>query len=251
MGLFGKKKAPDPREQVKEWNKKLRRERNNLERQMSQIKRSEQQAVTSIKQAAKRNDNTSVNILAKEVVGARKAVTRITTAKANIASVETQLTLQVPIIHTLLFDSIYVIGFYFQAAQLRVVGSLQQSTEVMQSMQLLVNVPEVHRTMQELSREMMKAGIMEELVEETLDAMEEAPLDADNDAEVEKVILEITHNSGNKKLTTTAVPEASIDLPELPVERIEDGEEEAAATIPDVKNEVEDMCNRLEELRTS
>ena len=131
------------------------------------------------------------------------------------------------------------------------VGSLQQSTEVMQSMQLLVNVPEVHRTMQELSREMMKAGIMEELVEETLDAMEEAPLDADNDAEVEKVILEITHNSGNKKLTTTAVPEASIDLPELPVERIEDGEEEAAATIPDVKNEVEDMCNRLEELRTS
>ena len=101
MGLFGKKKAPDPREQVKEWNKKLRRERNNLERQMSQIKRSEQQAVTSIKQAAKRNDNTSVNILAKEVVGARKAVTRITTAKANIASVETQLTLQVPMIHNL------------------------------------------------------------------------------------------------------------------------------------------------------
>lgn len=95
MGLFGKKKAPDPREQVKEWNKKLRRERNSLERQINQIKRSEQQAVTSIKQAAKRNDNTSVKILAKEVVGARKAVTRITTAKANIASVETQLTQQV------------------------------------------------------------------------------------------------------------------------------------------------------------
>ena len=141
--------------------------------------------------------------------------------------------------------------FHFQAAQLRVVGSLQQSTEVMQSMQLLVNVPEVHRTMQELSREMMKAGILDEVVEETLDAMEEAPLDVDNDAEVEKVILEITHNSGNKKLTTAAVPEASIDLPELPDERIEDVEQEEAATIPDVNDEVEDMCNRLEELRTS
>ena len=43
MGLFGKKKAPDPREQIKEWNKKLRRERNGLERQINQIKRSEQQ----------------------------------------------------------------------------------------------------------------------------------------------------------------------------------------------------------------
>ena len=52
MGLFGKSAPPDPKEQVKEWSKKLRKERNALDRQLNQIKREEQKAVASIKQAA-------------------------------------------------------------------------------------------------------------------------------------------------------------------------------------------------------
>ena len=51
MGLFGKSAPPDPKEQVKEWSKKLRKERNALDRQINQIKREEQKAVNSIKQS--------------------------------------------------------------------------------------------------------------------------------------------------------------------------------------------------------
>ena len=118
MGLFGKSAPPDPREQVKEWSKKLRKERNALDRQVNQIKREEQKAVASIKQAAKKNDTTSAKILAREVVNARKAVTRITTAKAQINSVEMQM--------------------QQQASQIRVVGALQKSTDVMKSMSNLI-----------------------------------------------------------------------------------------------------------------
>jgi hypothetical protein len=45
MGLFGKSKAPDPKEQVNEWCRKIRKENNGLQRQINQIQRGEQAAV--------------------------------------------------------------------------------------------------------------------------------------------------------------------------------------------------------------
>lgn len=74
--------------------------------------------------------------MAREVVNARKAVTRIHTAKANLSSVEMQMKAQ--------------------AAQLRIAGSLSKSTDVMKSMQQLVKMPEIQKTMMEMSKEMMK-----------------------------------------------------------------------------------------------
>ena len=82
-------------------------------------------------------------IYAKEIVRSRKAVSRVCASKAQINSV--------------------ILGINHQLASLRVAGSIQKSTEVMKSMQALVKVPEVAQTMQELSREMMKAGIIEEV----------------------------------------------------------------------------------------
>jgi len=43
-------------------------------------------------------------------------------------------------------------------AVLRMAGSLQKSTEVMQTMHNLIKVPEVAATMRELSKEMMKVS---------------------------------------------------------------------------------------------
>ena len=43
-----------------------------------------------------------------------------------------------------------------QAAQVRVAGSLSKSADVMKAMQQLVKVPEIQKTMQEMSKEMMK-----------------------------------------------------------------------------------------------
>lgn len=86
-------------------------------------------------------------IYAKEIVRSRKAVSRVCASKAQINSV--------------------MLGINHQSAALRVAGSIQKSTEVMKSMQALVKVPEVAQTMQELSKEMMKAGIIEEVRNES------------------------------------------------------------------------------------
>ena len=45
MGLFGKSKSPDPKEQVNEWCRKIRKENNGLQRQINQIQRGEQNAI--------------------------------------------------------------------------------------------------------------------------------------------------------------------------------------------------------------
>ena len=76
--------------------------------------------------------------MAREVVNARKAVTRIHTAKANLSSVEMQMKAQ--------------------ASQLRIAGCLSKSTDVMKSMQQLVKMPEIQKTMMEMSKEMMKVS---------------------------------------------------------------------------------------------
>lgn len=60
-----------------------------------------------------------------------------------------------------------------QLATLRVAGSLQKSTEVMQAMHKLVSLPEIAANMREMSREMMKAGIIEEMMEETMSFIED------------------------------------------------------------------------------
>ena len=77
-------------------------------------------------------------------------------------------------------------------AQIRVAGAMSQSTEVMQAMQQLVRVPEVARTMQEMSKEMMKAGILEEMMEDTFEGLEDQEeLEEAAQEEVDKVTDDI------------------------------------------------------------
>ena len=224
MGLFGKTKPPDPKEQVKEWTRKLRKERNGLDRQIRQIQRGEAQAVNSIKQAAKKNDPASAKILAREVVNARKAVSRIHTTKANISSVEMQM--------------------QAQASQLRVAGCLQRSTDVMKSMQRLVRIPEIQQTMQDMSKEMMKAGIIEEMMEDTMEALDDPEeLEEDVQKEVDRVLQEITLGVKNDLSKAPRAPEASVELPELPDKEEEEEEKE-------VEEDMEEMQSRLAALRS-
>ena len=122
----------------------------------------------SLKEAAKKGDRDVCKILAKEVVRARKACGKLHTSKAHLNSVSLQLKNQL--------------------ATIRVAGSVSKSTEVMQAMQSLVKVPEVAATMRELSKEMMKAGIIEEMMDETMESIEDSEdMEEEADEEVDKV----------------------------------------------------------------
>ena len=118
MGLFGKDARADPKEQVREWNRKMRQEMRQLDRQINNITREEQKVVRQIKDAAKKGDPDVCKILAKEVVRSRKSVQKLHMTKAQINSI--------------------CMHMQHQLATIRMAGSLQKSTEVMKSMQSVV-----------------------------------------------------------------------------------------------------------------
>ncbi|CAH3175374.1 unnamed protein product [Porites lobata] len=217
MGLFGQTPQKTPKEQVQEWCRGLRKENRNLDRQIRAIQREEEKATRSLRDAAKKGQKDVCMILGKEIVQSRKAVSKIYASKAQLNSVE--------------------MSMKNQLATLRLAGSLEKSSEVMRYMQQLVKVPEIQATMQELSKEMMKAGIIEEMLEDTFEGLEEDDLEEAAQEEVEKVLFEVTKG---------ALGQAGHVTDKLPGE-----EEGAAAMVPsDDEGEMEDMKARLEALRS-
>jgi len=216
MGLFGKTPKKDPKEQVREWSTGMRKEGRKLDRQIRTIKLEEAKVQRSIKEAAKKGDKDVCFILAKEIIQSRKAVNKMHAAKAQLNSVDMQMKNQL--------------------ATLRLAGTLEKSTEVMKGMQNLIKIPEIQATMQEMSKEMMKAGIIEEMLEDTFEGMEDQDEleDAAQD-EVDKILFEVT--SG---VLGQAGPVAAGGL-----ESSKKGVAEA-----DNEEDLEDMQSRLESLRS-
>lgn len=170
--LFGKKTPPKtPQDLAREWKHSLNGEARALDRQMRKIQQTEIRIKQEAKKAAKQGDMGAVRIYAKELLHSRKAVKRMMIAKTQISSVINQIQLQV--------------------SQLKVVGSLQKSTEVMSIMSSLVRVQDISETMANLSREMTKAGLMDEMISDTLDNVLDDVDEEEADEEVNKVVEEV------------------------------------------------------------
>ncbi|XP_046441517.1 charged multivesicular body protein 3-like isoform X1 [Daphnia pulex] len=198
---------------VNEWCSKLRKENSQLDRQIRGIQREEEKVKRSMKEAAKKGDRDVCIILAKEIIHSRKAISKIYTSKAHINSISMQMKNQL--------------------ATLRIAGALQRSTEVMKAMQQLIKIPEVAATMRDLSKEMMKAGIIEEMLEDTLEGLEDTDeLEEAAQQEVDKVLWEIT--AGQLGKAPAAVTD-SLPVPE---------------SVADDEEDLEEMQSRLQALKS-
>jgi len=163
--------GPDPKEQAKQWRADMRGEMRKVDRQITKIQREEVKVKQSIKAAAKRGDNGSAKLLAKEIVRTRKAVTQLHTSKAHMNSVAMQITNQM--------------------SQKALSGQMKKSTEIMASMNKLMKVSEIQDTMQKMSTEMMKAGVIEEMTQDAMEALDESDDEEAADEEVDKVLHEL------------------------------------------------------------
>ncbi|KAI9321542.1 Snf7 family, partial [Dichotomocladium elegans] len=167
--------------QVKKWRQDIRAEQRLIDRQIRSIETEEVKAKRMIKQAAKRNDKTNCRLLAKELVRSQRQKNRLHTSKAQLNSIIMQLE--------------------HQLATIKVAGTIQRSSEVMNAVNRLVRLPEISQTMQHMSMEMMKAGIMDEMIEDTMDMMDDEDLEEAADEEVDKILFRITdgtvQNGGN------------------------------------------------------
>ena len=165
--LIGKRLTPE--EQVKKWRSSVRQNERELDRILRNIDKEQLKTKKVIKDAAKRNDTNSCRILAKEIVSSNKQKERIFTSKAQLNSL--------------------IMGMQQQLAVTKVTGALQKSTETMKIVNRLMRIPELTANMREMSMEMMKAGVIEEMIQDTF---EDETIEEEAEEEVEKVLFEIT-----------------------------------------------------------
>jgi len=194
-----------------------------LDREIQNLKTLEVKTRNLIVQASKRAQrnpsqakqaSAETRIFARELLRVRKQEQRLTTSKATLNSVGMQVN---------------------EAFGMRKIeGSIKSSVGIMKDVNTLVRLPELTGTMQELSMELVKAGIIEEMVEDSMpnDELLEGE-DEEAESEVDKVLGEILKD----KVQAPAVP---MDQPTEPaIEEDLDSEEMMAA-----------MRGRLEALKS-
>ncbi|KAG5440741.1 hypothetical protein PCK2_000177 [Pneumocystis canis] len=152
----------------------------------------------------------SCRLLTKELIRAKKHRARLEHSKALFNSLSMQL------------DE--------QMATLKITGILQKSTMIMKNVNELIHLPEFTSTMMTISKEMMKAGVFEEMVSDALD-MENVEPDVEETEEVDKILYEITNGLLGSIEST---PTTQIN----PIEEVEQDE-----------TSLEFMRHRLEALR--
>ncbi|KAF8486535.1 vacuolar sorting protein Vps24 [Gautieria morchelliformis] len=187
--------GPGPEEKVRAWQRRLKSEQRHLEREIRQLDTATNKARTQLKQLAAKGDTKSARILAKEVVRSNKQKGRLHVSKARLGSIEVQLTQQM--------------------AMAKVTGSLQKSTEIMKLSNTLVKLPQISQTMREMSMEMTKAGILEEMIDETVQLEDDEELEEEAEAEVDKVLFEVTDGKlGQAGSVGTELPTVQTDAEE-------------------------------------
>uniref|UniRef100_M8C0J1 Vacuolar protein sorting-associated 24-1-like protein n=1 Tax=Aegilops tauschii TaxID=37682 RepID=M8C0J1_AEGTA len=162
----------------------------------------EKKVEKAIRDAAKRGDMGSAKALAKELVQSRKAVNRLYENKAQLNSISMHLGEIVDFVPSWLlnlFACEYIPDSILASATTRTVGHLSKSTEVMKLVNNLMKAPEIAVTMQEFSKEMTKAGVMEEMVNDAMDsALDDEGMEEEIEEEVDKVLSAIAGETASQ-----------------------------------------------------
>ena len=129
-----------------------------------------------------------------------------------------------------------------QLGTARVAGSLQKSAEVMALVNGLVRVPQLMGTMRAMSREMAKAGMIDEMVGDAIDsAVAEEGEDEAAEAEVDKVLMEVA-GADMESLAAAAAPRTKQKVAQESVAAAPEAEEEGEG--------IDDLKARLEAVRS-
>ncbi len=222
LNLFGNAPKIVPvEEQAKEWQKTLTKAARDTERRIKEIERSIEKQKQECKKLVKSGNADSAKVLVRAIVKTKREVSRMHTGKAQMNSVCSSLK------NTM--------------AMHKVTGLISKSTDVMKSMNDVLSVPELRGICADMSREMVKAGLMDEMVGDAMASMEPADLDEQADAEVDKLMAEI--------LGVTLTPETvARNAPVVSTAKAAPAEEEAAAADPMTDSEMAAIQSRLEGL---
>jgi charged multivesicular body protein 3 len=206
-------------QQKQKCNALVRKNVRHLERDIQNLRQLEQKTKNFILQASRRSQRNpsqakqaarETRTFARELVRIRKQNARLTTSKAQLQSVQMQV------------NEAFAVR--------KIEGSIKTSVGIMRDVNTLVRLPELTGTMRELSQELVKAGIIEDMVSDMLpdDAVEE---EEEAEAEVDKVLSEVLKD----KLPPSA-QRTEEELPPAPVAEEEDNQEEILARLEALKS---------------
>merc|ERR1719436_1647994 len=177
-------------EQAREWQRQIRQENRQLERDMSRIRGEEAKLKREITQMAAKGQMQSVNTLAKQVVKSRRSVARLEQTKCSLNALNLQLTTAI--------------------ASASAASAMKMSASMMKEMNRLASVPELQRTMQEMRVEMARAEVADEMMEEFYaDSDDETEIDS----EVQKVMDELVLDRSQLMAAAAANPRPTPTIP--------------------------------------
>ncbi|KAI9834114.1 MAG: Vacuolar protein-sorting-associated protein 24 [Phylliscum demangeonii] len=188
---------PDPSAQVRKCNSLIRCNVRSLERDISTLKALDSKTRALIVQTSRRAQRNpsqgtqaaeATRIYARELIRIRRQSARLATSRAQLESVGMQVR---------------------EAFSVRKIeGSIRASTGIMKDVNALVRLPQLTDTMRELGQELVKAGVIEDMVgdllpdESLLDADDDLELEAD--AEVDRILGEVLHGRTSAVTAPTA-----------------------------------------------
>ncbi|OJJ51104.1 hypothetical protein ASPZODRAFT_127117 [Penicilliopsis zonata CBS 506.65] len=208
---------------MRKCNALIRANTRQLDRDISQLKTLDsktRQLIINASRRAERNPsqakqaNAETRTFARELVRIRKQSSRLNTSRAQLQSVQMQ------------------VNEAFSVRKIQ--GSLKKSTGIMKDVNTLVRLPELSATMHQLSMELVRAGIIEEMVSDAIPDNEILEDEEEEvDAEVDKVLQDILR--GKLSQVEAVKPEKPLEEEPMAEEEFEDQE----ATLKQMRGRLE------------
>ncbi|CCG21606.1 Vps24 protein [Candida orthopsilosis Co 90-125] len=203
--------GPDPKEQMRKINQLLRKNKRELDRSINQLQPLKKKTEGLIRKSAKEKDYKTAKLYAKELININRQYNKLYTSRTRVESI------------TMSINEQYSMN--------KLTKSIHSSTSIMRDVNSLIHIGAVSQTMQELSKELTKAGIINEMMDDMvdLDYEEDEELESESQEEVNKIIATLTEEKTSK---VSEVPTTQLEAPhieeEVPVTEEEDEEDTIA-----------------------
>lgn len=152
---------------------------------MRNLQVQQKKAEQSIRAAAKRNDEKSMRVLAKELVRSRQAVVRMLQDQGTLDALDLQMS-----------ESL---------RNYRLSKTFESSGRMMKEMNKLVRIDRYQETVKAMQKEMFSAGLLSEELHEGIDALDDMDVEDETEEKVQQVLDEICGET-SAQAATASVP---------------------------------------------
>ncbi|KAJ8146883.1 hypothetical protein OXX80_007760 [Metschnikowia pulcherrima] len=184
--------GPDPKEQMRKVNSLLRKNKRELDRSLGQLQPLKKKTEALIKKSAKAGDAKSAKLYARELIHVNNQYKKLHLSKTRLESI--------------------TMAVNEQWQMQKLTQSMQASTGIMKDVNSLIHIGAITSTMQELSKELMKAGIINEMMDDMVDLEMDEELEDESQEEVNRIIQSLTEDKFSK--IDSEVPSARLQEPE-------------------------------------